>query len=199
MNNFIGQWNLNDDFLCDEIKDWFTKRKKYASPGRLGNKNGEAILNKKYKDSLDISISIESVVNNYNNEFGVFQKYFQNLLLITDKYKEQYEYCDKYFSWGLVENFNIQYYKKRGGYKTFHCERYGATHKNNTRHLVWMTYLNDVEDEGETEFYYQKIKVKPQKGLTLIWPSDWTHTHRGIPSKTQEKYIITGWFNFLTE
>ena len=60
-----------------------------------------------------------------------------------------------------------------------------------------MTYLNDVENEGETEFYHQKIKVKPQKGLTLIWPADWTHTHRGIASKIDEKYIITGWFSFI--
>ena len=60
-----------------------------------------------------------------------------------------------------------------------------------------MTYLNDVTDDGETEFYYQKIKVKPQKGLTLIWPADWTHTHRGNTSKTQDKYIITGWYSFI--
>ena len=31
-----------------------------------------------------------------------------------------------------------------------------------------MTYLNDIKDGGETEFYYQKLKVKPEKGLTLI-------------------------------
>jgi hypothetical protein len=59
-----------------------------------------------------------------------------------------------------------------------------------------MTYLNDVTDAGETEFFYQKIKMKPEKGLTLIWPADWTFTHRGIASPTQEKTIITGWFNF---
>jgi len=59
-----------------------------------------------------------------------------------------------------------------------------------------MTYLNDISDEGETEFLYQKIKVKPEKGLTLIWPTDWTHTHRGIPSQTETKYIATGWYRF---
>jgi len=32
--------------------------------------------------------------------------------------------------------------------------------------------------------------------LTLIWPTDWTFTHRGVPSLTEEKYIVTGWFNF---
>ena len=29
--------------------------------------------------------------------------------------------------------------------------------------------------------------------MTLIWPADWTFTHRGVPSPTQEKIITTGW------
>jgi hypothetical protein len=58
-----------------------------------------------------------------------------------------------------------------------------------------MTYLNDVNDGG-TEFLYQKITSPAKKGLTLIWPADWTHTHRGQISKTKEKSIITGWFNY---
>ena len=61
-----------------------------------------------------------------------------------------------------------------------------------------MTYLNDVVDGGETEWYYQNIKIKPVKGLTVIWPTDWTYTHRGLTSPTQTKYIATGWFNFLS-
>ena len=60
-----------------------------------------------------------------------------------------------------------------------------------------MTYLNDVIDGGETEWYYQNIKIKPERGLTVIWPSDWTFTHRGNTSPTQTKYIATGWFNFF--
>jgi hypothetical protein len=60
-----------------------------------------------------------------------------------------------------------------------------------------MTYLNDVHDAGGTEFFHQKLTVLPRKGLTLIWPADWTHTHRGIVSPTEEKYVITGWFDFV--
>ena len=48
-----------------------------------------------------------------------------------------------------------------------------------------MTYLNDVTDAGETEWYHQRLKIQPQKGLTIIWPCDWTHTHRVVPSPTQ--------------
>lgn len=56
-----------------------------------------------------------------------------------------------------------------------------------------MTYLNDIEEGGETEFYWQNIKMKPKKGLTVLWPSDFTHRHRGLPCDV-EKWITTGWF-----
>ena len=58
-----------------------------------------------------------------------------------------------------------------------------------------MTYLNDVKDGG-TEFKYQNLTTPAKKGLTLIWPVYWTHTHRGQISNTQTKYITTGWFDF---
>ena len=33
--------------------------------------------------------------------------------------------------------------------------------------------------------------------VTLIWGSDWTFTHRGITSKTETKYIATGWLDYI--
>ena len=93
----------------------------------------------------------------------------------------------------IVEGTNIQHYKPGGGYKQWHFERGGNVPPMCLRQLVFMTYLNDVP-EGGTEFYYQNKKFEAQKCKTLIWPSDFTHTHRGVISNTHEKYIITGWF-----
>ena len=108
-----------------------------------------------------------------------------------------YPYVNEYSEWGIIEKINIQKYEPKQGYFGWHTERARPVAPESSRHMVFMTYLNDVSDGGETEFYHQKIKVKPEKGLTLIWPADWTHTHRGITSFTEPKYIITGWFNFL--
>ena len=69
---------------------------------------------------------------------------------------------------------------------------------NKHRALVFMTYLNDVEDGG-TEFLHQNVYTPAKKGLTLIWPAYWTHTHRGVVSKLKEKYIVTGWINFINQ
>jgi len=66
------------------------------------------------------------------------------------------------------------------------------------RLFAFMTYLNDVPDGG-TEFLYQNMTVRAEKGLTLIWPSAWTHMHRGRVSNTKEKYIITGWYSISDE
>ena len=96
--------------------------------------------------------------------------------------------------WGITENFNLQKYNPGQGFHVWHCER---AQTNSDRMLVFMTYLNDVADGGETEFFYQKYKIQPKKGLTLLWPTDWTYTHRGCVSMSQEKYIATGWFSYV--
>ena len=95
--------------------------------------------------------------------------------------------------YNITNGYNIQYYKPKAGFKQWHSER--SLPKNSKRLLVFMTYLNDVEDGG-TEFKYQNITSPAKKGLTLLWPVDWTHTHRGQISKTNEKYIVTGWLSF---
>ena len=68
--------------------------------------------------------------------------------------------------------------------------------KCNDRHLVFMTYLNDVENGGTEFYYYPDLNIQARKGLTLIWPAGWTHTHKGVISNVEEKTIVTGWYSF---
>ena len=59
-----------------------------------------------------------------------------------------------------------------------------------------MTYLNNVDDGGETYFNHFDLKIKPEIGKTLIWPADWTHIHSGEILNSGVKYIITGRMHF---
>jgi hypothetical protein len=59
-----------------------------------------------------------------------------------------------------------------------------------------MTFLNNVP-EGGTHFKYQNLTVPAEKGLTLMWPTDFTHTHKGQITKKHEKYILTGWLGYV--
>jgi len=86
---------------------------------------------------------------------------------------------------------------KGGGYHIWHCEALSKVSRD--RALAWMVYLNDVEEGGETEFLYQKTRFKPKKGQILVWPSQFTHMHRGNPPLSNDKYILTGWVEYIDD
>jgi len=182
---FIEQYYINKK-VCDDLVSFF----KTSNPKKSGyvNHQNKSIIDKTVKNSIEISI------NPFSKE-QVYINYIKELRIAVEKYKKKYNECNEGDAWGIFEKVNIQYYPPKGGFYLWHTERNNK--KTAYRHLVFMTYLNDVTDEGETEWKYQKIKIQPKKGLTVIWPVDWTHTHRGIPSKTQDKYIITGWFKYV--
>jgi len=181
-DNFIGGW-YSDDYeditLFDDIIEYH-KQNKNKHQGLIGDN----YLNTEIKDSTDCTLQSGDLFTRYHN-------YMQ---IVINSYIKKYPYSNYYHPWAYERYPNIQHYAPKQGFKSFHTER---TYNNERRHLVYMTYLNTVEDGGETEFFHQKVLIKPKKGLTIIWPVDWTFTHRGLISKTENKYIITGWFVYV--
>ena len=108
---------------------------------------------------------------------------------------QYYMGLDNIDSFEINFTFNMQRFLPGEGYHKFHNER--ASFDNSQRVGVWMIYLNDVHDRGWTEFFYQQHYEIPKAGKIVCWPCDWTHTHRGITSSTETKYILTGWFTFV--
>jgi hypothetical protein len=99
----------------------------------------------------------------------------------------------KVFWFGSI---NMQkYLADQGGYPYWHCEQYPKRDQGEALHraLLWTIYLNDGFDEGETEFLYQEVKVRPKTGSLLIAPAAFTHTHRGNRPVGGNKYIATSW------
>ena len=81
------------------------------------------------------------------------------------------------------------------GYHAWHCEN--ASFDNFFRIAAYTIYLNDIKEGGETEFLYQSLRVKPTQGTICIFPSIYTHLHRGNPPLLETKYILTGWINYV--
>lgn len=79
------------------------------------------------------------------------------------------------------------------GYHVWHSEHSKA---EKGRVLLYIVYLNDVGEGGETEFLYQHKRIKPTKGTVIIAPAGFTHTHRGNPPLSNTKYIMTGWVEY---
>ncbi|MGI2101119.1 2OG-Fe(II) oxygenase [Shewanella oncorhynchi] len=96
-------------------------------------------------------------------------------------------------------SINIQKYQQnKGGYPHWHSEQFPQNGHNEALHRVvlYMFYLNDVEEGGETEFYYQQRKISPKKGTMVIAPAGFTHSHRGNKPVSGDKYIATSWIMF---
>jgi len=190
-SNFIETFFLEDLEICDQLIK-LHQQSKDKKPGRSSINGKSFFLDPKIKDSTDVSITeyfAHSEIANYMYELNQLLK----------KYIEKYHFCNWYSPWSIIEPINIQHYKPTQAYHAWHTERTSNDPITASRHLVFMTYLNDINIGGETEFFYQQVKIKPKKGLTVFWPADWTFTHRGLPSENEEKYIITGWYNYFNK
>jgi len=188
MNNtspsFISRFMLPDVSFCDKLIKHFEKSKKKQYPGMLYNTEMKERQIHGDKRSTDMHI-----IGKLREEYEI------NLQVCLEKYWKEFPDSDKTNSYSINEHINMQRYNPPDeGFVGWHTERGGVY--NARRHLVFMTYLNTVKKGGETEYFYQKIKVKHKKGINLIWQVDWTHLHRGLPSPKETKYIITGWFSF---
>ena len=178
---FIKEFHFSEEdmSICDELIEYHSNNTEYKWAGNTqGAKGG--------KKSTDVTIHPSS-------RNPVFLKYRQLLYGYLREYLNAYD--NPLNKLRIAEGMNIQHYKPSEGFLGWHCER--ISQQVHQRALVFMTYLNDVHDGGGTDFKYQGKRQHARKGKTLIWPSDFTHTHRGEPSPTEEKYIATGWFSHI--
>jgi len=191
VDQFIGEYAINTD-ICDALinlhKD--AKQNGLVQRGQIGSDKGY-VVDKSLKDSWDLGLSM--IPDELQITYRV-PDYFNALKKCVDQYFLRYPSLADCGMFSLVESPIIQHYPPGGGYFRPHFERTNVG--TSSRMLVWMTYLNDVTDGGGTRFTYQGINTQARKGRTIIWPSDFTHTHHGIPSPSQDKYIITGWLNY---
>ena len=165
------------------------------------------LIIKEFEDELKNGASEEGVNQFGVQEFGRHGSFiFSNenkLPNINKKINEILnvcieQYAKEYFTVKQLKasssDFKLQKTPIKGGYHVWHCEQ--GSLKTSSRVLVWMIYLNNIPDnEGETEFIFQGLRIKPTVGTVVFFPASFTHTHRGNPVYTKEKYIATGWYN----
>ena len=186
--NFIGSWIMNPLSICDDLIDYFESNRNKQKRGVTANgKNLDT------KNSTDIKITPKDIKLPGNE---IFEKYFHNLFYCYQDYVTEWPFLASFAENLQVSSFNLQRYQSGQHFQHVHAERVSL----DTLHRVfaWMTYLNDVdqEDGGSTFFSHYDLAIQPRKGLTLIWPAEWTHAHKGNVLKADSKYIITGWMNF---
>ena len=184
--HFIGCWDLENRKLCDEIIAFFENNKSMQKKGASG-----AGVDLNIKKTTDIRINPNDLKN---PKFEIFKQYIDELHKCFMDYQDQWPFLKSMLKTADVPAFNIQKYSRGDHFATLHSERTSLSTLH--RLFAWMTYLNDVDDGGQTNFSHYGIKIKPKTGKTLIWPAEWTHAHTGEILKSGTKYIVTGWIHF---
>ncbi len=184
--NFIGAWNIENNELCKSIISFFQNNSNLHFQGvTAGGKN----LNSKKR--TDISIRPDLLKE---EKFSLLKKYINELHKCYLDYLEQWPFLKRMASKMDIGPFNIGEYLPGGHFSNEHSERTSIDTLH--RLFAFITYLNDVEDGGETKFSHYNISIKPEIGKTIIWPAEWTHAHTGEILNSGKKYIITGWLHF---
>lgn len=184
---------------CKSLIDFYEDNERYHTEGSSDIRKMD--VSDKDKKGMELKRNILYI----GREQIKFQSgYFSSLARVIfygiNQYTKTYPFLNKVRSWQLSSNFKIKKYLPTEALSFTHCENSGHTDGEMERRMIsWMIYLNDVVDGGQTEFPSQEIKFQPRVGDMLIWPAYWTHPHYGIPSSSQIKYIVTGWFTYSNE
>ena len=219
MSDFIEVYdNALSPELCQQLINTF-EQSPHKKPGRTG---GGVDVNKKISTDLYLNDHVEyrdllnqviAVTTQHAAEY--FKKYHFALIApvaLTIQHPETGEAValthENYQGFGSskAEDFMRLLYRLgpiqaqkydagKGNYNYWHCEVYPQAPHNEPLHrtLLFMFYLNDVAEGGETEFYYQQRALKPKAGTMVIAPAYFTHTHRGCIPVSNDKYILTSW------
>lgn len=191
--DFIGIYkNVYPEGYCEHLINEFERL--VDSGAGINRQRGEN-ADKHNKNDLQLSLNIgrHSIADyiDHNSE----DIFFRGLQRCFNHYTEEYSVLknDKINATAM----KMQRTDSGGGYHIWHAEQGSGRHAE--RVLVYALYLNDIAsvDGGETEFLYQKLRVRPEKNMMVVWPAAFTHTHRGnTVLGTKSKYIITGWFHY---
>jgi hypothetical protein len=197
-NDFVGVFTeVYPEGYCSHVINEFEKYKaEGAGSNRIHSENAPPHFKDDYQLSFihasNLRVSPFLIGDEELNPVNMFFTGLQNCL---DIYTQKYSVLKQ--SEIKTQDMKLQKTSPGGGYHVWHAEQ-GNTEPR--RILTFMLYLNtlDEEDGGETEFLYQRRRIRPVENTMLLWPAAYTHAHRGnTVLGTKDKYIATGWFHLV--
>lgn len=93
-----------------------------------------------------------------------------------------------------MENLRIKRYSVAAGDKF--QPHFDALDYCSNRYMVFLWYLNDVLEGGETEFCDLGLRIQARQGRLLMFPPYWMFQHAGLPPRSNDKYMISTYLLF---
>ena len=66
-----------------------------------------------------------------------------------------------------------------------------------SRLISTVSYLNDDYEGGEIEFRQSNVRIKPEAGSIVFFPSNFLYVHEIMPIKSGTRYSMPHWYHHL--
>lgn len=142
-----------------------------------------------YRDCWDLKMS-PGHWQYLTPEFEEIKKVYEEVDAILKTCLQDYESRFN-FKMEYMEAINFVKYKE-GNHFSVHTD-HGFSY---TCTLSTVAYLNDDYDGGELWFPYMNIKLKPQKGDVIFFPSTYIFAHASLPVTNGTKYSAVTMFDY---
>ena len=188
-NQFIGIYeNVFPDGYCNHL---ITEMESLLASGAGSDRQSTEGINKTVKQDEFVVINMKVHTPNPFNGQRWQRIFWDGLQHCFDRYSAEFDIIKDLPL--KASTLKLQKTVPGGGYHVWHCEQ--GVEDGANRAAVYSLYLNTIEDAGETEFLYQKLRIPAKENTMVIWPAGFTHPHRGnAVYGDKAKYILTGWF-----
>jgi|TARA_B110000977_G_scaffold22713_1_gene27386 predicted 2-oxoglutarate/Fe(II)-dependent dioxygenase YbiX len=134
----------------------------------------------------NLNMGITDLALQQNNQLmqNVHNQFNMMLLASTQSYAQRYDIHDPL----MHEPYNILKYSGGQEYKA-HYDGGSTT----SRAISAIVYLNNDYNGGELEFPNFGIKIKPEPGMLVLFPSNFAYSHIAHPVTDGTKYALVTW------
>lgn len=127
-----------------------------------------------------------------NEQDKIYQIILQRLPVVLNYYKQIYSEINHTGSHWALTHLRFKKFNPGKNYDVWHSEH---SLRSPNRILNILLYLSD--HNCGTQFYNGNV-IKSKKGKLLIFPSYFTHTHKGQKCpENKTRYLLSGYFNFV--
>ncbi len=179
----------------------------YLIPNFLSKKECEDIISIcEFNPSTTVSDESEKVVDiihpNRTSWSCFFERtmnhpYYKHIENKIKSYLKYEEHSEAMQAQSYKDNQHYLYH-----YDYFQSNSDHVTKGGGQRTYTFMVYLMDVKEGGDTDFEVLNVRVKPKRGLAVVWNNLYNNgqpnhhmRHAGLPPRNgSKKIILTKWF-----
>lgn len=141
----------------------------------------------------NMMINITHNAGYMNNPFmqNIHNQFFLLLMASIIPYTERYGIEDKLYP----EEFSMLKYSGGQEYKP----HFDGGLSQVPRQVSAICYLNNDYEGGELEFPHFGLKIKPEPGMLILFPSNFAYSHAALPVTAGNKYTLVTWLRDTNE